>query len=158
MAFVKSWDELRSNLRSSRVWQRAATQALSVFIVAKAVTKISEGFLPTLTAGKLGLLATILVVLYFDFRQRESGTVFSRALFSGFSNVTVFLFSSKTQTEVFQPIAADWQEEYCEALFKNEICKARWINIRYTYAFLAAMWMKSPVGDVIEFVMKVAKK
>jgi len=67
------------------------------------------------------------------------------------------LYSSKSQKEIFKPIAADWQEEYFEALFKKEIWKARWINVRYTYAFLAAMWQKSPIGDLIEFISKLAK-
>ncbi len=67
------------------------------------------------------------------------------------------MFSTKTQKEIFEPIVADWQEEYFEALFKKEIWKARWINVRYTYAFLAAMWQKSPIGDLIEFISKFAK-
>lgn len=71
--------------------------------------------------------------------------------------ITHFLYCSKIQKEIFEPIIADWQEEYFEALFKKEIWKARWINVRYTYAFLAAMWMKSPLGDLIEFIMKFAK-
>lgn len=68
-----------------------------------------------------------------------------------------FLFSTKTQKEVFEPIVTDWQEEYFDALFKKEIWKARWINVRYTYAFLIAMWQKSPIGDLIEFISKIAK-
>ena len=71
--------------------------------------------------------------------------------------ISYFLFSSKTQKEIFEPILSDWQEEYFEALFKKEIWKARWINVRYTYAFLAAMWAKSPIGDLIEFISKLAK-
>ena len=71
--------------------------------------------------------------------------------------IVIFLYSSKTVREVFEPIVADWQEEYFEALFKKEIWKARWINVRYTYAFLAAMWQKSPIGDLIEFISKFAK-
>ena len=74
-----------------------------------------------------------------------------------FSQISDFLFSGKNQKEVFEPIVADWQEEYFEALSKKEMRKARWINVRYTYAFLAAMWMKSPIGDLIEFVIKIAK-
>ena len=66
-------------------------------------------------------------------------------------------YSDKIRKEIFQPIAADWQEEYFEALFKKEIWKARWINVRYTYAFLVAMWQKSPIGDLIEFFSKIAK-
>src|SRR5215213_3780493 len=72
--------------------------------------------------------------------------------------LSIFLFSAKTQKEVFEPSIADWQEEYFEALFKKEIWKARWINMRYTYAFLAAMWQKSPVGDLVQFVIKIAKQ
>ncbi|MBA3335475.1 MAG: hypothetical protein H0T08_07690 [Acidobacteria bacterium] len=68
-----------------------------------------------------------------------------------------FLYSRKNQKEVFEPLFADWQEEYFEALFKKEIWKARWINLRYTYAFLTAMWQKSPIGDFIEFISKIAK-
>lgn len=71
--------------------------------------------------------------------------------------LTDFLFSTKTQKEVFEQIVANWQEEYFETLFKKEIWKARWINIRYTYAFLSAMWQKSPIGDLIEFISKIAK-
>lgn len=71
--------------------------------------------------------------------------------------ITNFLFSQKTNNEIFIPINSDWNEEYFEALFKKEDWKARWINVRYTYAFLTAMWMKSPIGDLIEFVRKFAK-
>lgn len=71
--------------------------------------------------------------------------------------VSSFFYSRKNQIEIFEPVASDWQEEYFEALFKKEIWKARWINVRYTYAFLAAMWQKSPIGDLIEFISKIAK-
>jgi len=52
---------------------------------------------------------------------------------------------------------ADWDEEYFEALSNKEIWKARWINMRYTYAFIIAIWQKSPIGDLIEFIRKIAK-
>lgn len=68
-----------------------------------------------------------------------------------------FLYSTKTQKEIFEPIIADWQKEYFEALSRNEIWKARWIKVRYIYAFLAAMWQKSPIGDLIKFVIKIAR-
>lgn len=71
--------------------------------------------------------------------------------------ITNFLYSPKIQKDIFMPICADWQEEYFEALFKKEVWKARWINVRYTYAFVLAMWQKSPLGDLIEFVRKFAK-
>jgi hypothetical protein len=75
-----------------------------------------------------------------------------------FLRISNFLFSNKNQKEIFEPIIVDWQEEYFQALFKKEIWKARWINVRYTYAFLAATWQKSPIGDLIEFVIKIAKQ
>jgi hypothetical protein len=81
----------------------------------------------------------------------------SRHSAANFLSISYFLFSAKTQKEIFEPIASDWQEEYFEALFKKEIWKERWINVRYTYAFLAAMWQKSPIGDLIEFISKLAK-
>lgn len=71
--------------------------------------------------------------------------------------VSGFLFSKINQKEVFELIVADWQEEYFEALPQKEIWKSRWINVRYIYAFLMAMWMKSPIGDLIEFIQKFAK-
>ncbi|MDQ3131244.1 MAG: hypothetical protein M3Q99_10850 [Acidobacteriota bacterium] len=74
-----------------------------------------------------------------------------------FLRISNFLYSPKTQKEIFDPIAADWQTEYFEALFKKEIYKARWINVRYTYAFIIAIWQKSPIGDLIEFIRKIAK-
>ena len=73
------------------------------------------------------------------------------------THIVHFFYSDKIQKEVFDPIVADWQEEYFEALFKKEIWKARWINVRYTYAFIITMWQKSPMGDLIEFIRKIAK-
>ena len=71
--------------------------------------------------------------------------------------IVCFFYSNKIQKEIFEPIATDWQKEYFEALSKKEIWKSRWINVRYTYAFLSAMWQKSPIDDLIEFVRKLAK-
>jgi hypothetical protein len=71
--------------------------------------------------------------------------------------ISNFLYSIKDQKEIFNPAIADWQEEYFQALSKNEIWKARWINVRYVYAFLATMFKNIPIGDLIEFIKKVAK-
>ncbi len=84
-------------------------------------------------------------------------TLFIYSSSSKFLSLINFLYSTKTKKEVFEPIVADWQEEYFEALFKKEIWKARWINVRYTYAFLITMLQKSPIGDLIEFISKIAK-
>jgi hypothetical protein len=89
--------------------------------------------------------------------NETSSLIKSSQLGNKFGNIVKFLFGDKNQKEIFEPIVTDWQEEYFEALFKKEMWKARWINVRYTYAFIIAMWQKSPIGDLIEFVSKIAK-
>ncbi|HXG85529.1 MAG TPA: hypothetical protein VNI84_16015 [Pyrinomonadaceae bacterium] len=58
---------------------------------------------------------------------------------------------------VFDPLKSDWQNELLDAKLRKQTYKAMQINIRYSYAFLAAMIQKSPVGDLVEFVGKIAK-
>ena len=67
-----------------------------------------------------------------------------------------FLYSQETVDAVFKPIVGDWHEEYFEALFRKQIWKSKWINFRYIYTFIMALWQKSPIGDLIEFVRKIA--
>ena len=66
-------------------------------------------------------------------------------------------YSPKTKQMVFEPLKADWQDELLDAKLRNQTWKAMQINVRYSFAFLAAMWQKSPIGDLIEFVSKFAK-
>ncbi len=66
------------------------------------------------------------------------------------------LFSSKTQKEVFLPAMADWDEEIFEALKENKDANLFMINVRNTYGFIIAMWQKSPLGDLLEYVRKFA--
>ena len=91
-------------------------------------------------------------------RYENPNYIYSKSIIWRLFKVNSYLFSSKTNKEVFEPIVADWQEEYFEALSKKEIWKARWINGRYSYAFVLAMWQKSPISDLIEFVIKIAKQ
>jgi hypothetical protein len=44
-----------------------------------------------------------------------------------------FLCSPKTIDQVFEPLIADWQQEYFNALNDNRWLKARWISIRYMW-------------------------
>ncbi|HEY0461542.1 MAG TPA: hypothetical protein VGC97_20565 [Pyrinomonadaceae bacterium] len=90
----------------------------------------------------------------------SSKTIFQDSIPLGykFLKITAFLYSTKTQKEVFESIACDWNEEIFNALKKNKDANLFMINARNTYAFLAAMWQKSPIGDLIEFVVKIAKQ
>jgi len=92
-----------------------------------------------------------------NFFDKKNVTKISRPPGLRLLSIAEFFYSPKTVKEVFNYTINDWHVEYFEALNKKEIGKARWINVRYTYAFLAAMWQKSPIGDLIEFVSKLAK-
>jgi hypothetical protein len=145
--------------------------AISFLLIVKCFFNIRDNFLKTqkkeINLGRiiiislgfsafLPVLVIILLILaiFNNFKKitRESTLLRYKLL-----KITAFIYSPKTQKEIFEPIVTDWQEEYFEALSKKEIWKARWINVRYTYAFIVAMWQKSPIGDLIEFIQKFAK-
>ena len=109
----------------------------------------------------VAITTTISVLFAFIFdafrKMKEKESFIKEPIFFNLLEVSKFVFPSKTQKDTFEPIVADWQEEYFEALHKKEIWKARWIDVRYTYAFLLAMWQKSPIGDLIEYISKLAK-
>jgi hypothetical protein len=71
--------------------------------------------------------------------------------------VTKFLFSTKTQKEIFEQNMADWDLEIYEAVKNRESDRLLMINLRNTYRFFLAIWLKSPIGDLIEFISKLAK-
>lgn len=69
-----------------------------------------------------------------------------------------FLFySNQTQELVFDPIRLDWQDERVEAKVNGNIADVITIDIRYSFAFIGAMLAKSPIGELFEFVGKVAR-
>jgi hypothetical protein len=69
---------------------------------------------------------------------------------------TKCIFSSKTQKDTFEPAIAEWDFEIYEALKENKDSSLFMINVRNTYGFIMAMWQKSPLGDLIEYVRKIA--
>lgn len=70
--------------------------------------------------------------------------------------ISEFLFSAKTQKEVFLPVMSDWDDEIFEALKKDKEANFFMIDVRNTYYFILTMSQKSPIGDLIEFVRKIA--
>lgn len=78
-------------------------------------------------------------------------------LFSGLLKISDFLFSKETQDEIFVPITQDRRVEYNDALLEKRSWKARWVNVRYVYIFIFAMVEASFIGDLIEFIRKIAK-
>ena len=100
-----------------------------------------------------------LLIRIIDFVKNRKTKKFKIATPSRYKllKLSEIFFSAKTQKEIFLQAMADWDEEIYEALEKNKEANLFIINVRNTYAFLAAMWMKSPVGNLIEFIKKVAK-
>jgi hypothetical protein len=92
--------------------------------------------------------------------------VFFGALMQGFVMLVIPLillweipnlfYSTKTKETVFDPIKSDWQNELYDAKLRNQTWKAFEINFRYSTAFILAMLQKTPVGDLIEYVRKIA--
>lgn len=114
--------------------------------------------------GKIAVFGIFFLIIYFKNLRWTFNKIFAEKIneYDGLSSfilgqIVYFFYSKKIQKEIFEPIAADWQKEYFEALFKKEIWKSRWTNVRYTYAFIVAMIQKNPIGDLIEFVRKFAK-
>jgi hypothetical protein len=66
-------------------------------------------------------------------------------------------YSKKTHEMVFDPIRSDWRDERLEAKTHGTIMDGVAVNIRYSFAFIGAMLAKSPIGEVFEFVGKVAR-
>lgn len=67
-----------------------------------------------------------------------------------------FLCSPKTVEKIFRPLIADWQYEIFEALKAKRIWKARWISLRYRWAFLMALG-PSRLWAVVEKVAGIVK-
>ena len=63
-----------------------------------------------------------------------------------------FFCSKKTYGKVFEPIIADLHEEYFEALDKQQHWKARWIRIRYTWAFFIAIGLNLSLHTIKNIV------
>lgn len=158
---ISSVKELLENLMSPRVWIRVIIFISIGIVFVNIFTQLFGIFTSTNSAMGVSLLFLSIINLFFSSRIIRSidlmiWEIINMPTFTICSKVSNFIYSNKTQKDTFEPIVADWQEEYFEALFKNEIWKARWINVRYTYAFVVAMWQKSPIGDLIEFVRKIA--
>ena len=72
--------------------------------------------------------------------------------------MTKILFSTETQKHTFEQAMADWDFEIFDALEKKENDRLLAINLRNSFGFFLAIVQKSPMGDLIEFVIKIAKQ
>ncbi len=100
------------------------------------------------------VLATVIVVL--DSQILNSVLVSSKRLPSAPGSKLIgyseFVFSKRSYEKVFLPIVSDMREEYFEALSQNRIWKARWVRVRGTSSFFAAMGLDRAFAFVSFFV------
>jgi DNA-directed RNA polymerase specialized sigma24 family protein len=73
----------------------------------------------------------------------------------GMLEIADFLFSPKRVTLTFQPLIADWHHEYFEALAGDRSWKARWICVRYYWAFAKACGI-SKLFALVKTLLKVS--
>lgn len=64
-----------------------------------------------------------------------------------------FFYSSRTVETIFQPLVADWRNEYFEALMKQRKWKARWISIRYRYSLIQVIGL-----EIVSVIIKILKR
>jgi hypothetical protein len=88
---------------------------------------------------------------FFIFRTVVCGGIYA-VLLIFIWQIPYLFYSQKTKEFVFEPLKADWQEELLTAESRNQTWKAIWINVRYSYAFLATMIQQSPIGKLYNFV------
>jgi hypothetical protein len=63
-----------------------------------------------------------------------------------------FLFSKKFFSNVIFPLISDMREEYFEALSQNRMWKARWVRVRGTWSFFAAIGLDRAFALVSFFI------
>ena len=71
-------------------------------------------------------------------------------------NTVSFFYSPVTLENIFEPLIADWRLEYYEALAAKRTLKAKWICVRYYWAFSKAMGLQKLLS-VIHRIIFVAK-
>ncbi len=64
-----------------------------------------------------------------------------------------FFFLRKTCGNVLEPVIRDLQDEHMEALAEGRTVKARWVRIRGTWSFWAAVVAQTPVS-LIKWLFK----
>jgi hypothetical protein len=90
-----------------------------------------------------------------SFRRRQGQLRLHKAPGSLVLRFADFFCSPKTVDQVFEPLVADWQDEYFLALSEHRTLKAKWISMRYLWSAVCALGLTrlfsliksiSPVG------------
>jgi hypothetical protein len=131
----------------------------SMKLIDKSVLK-GKVFLFSLVGGIIMSLVfpIILITMLYELLLKEKTKLFHFSWLHRYKllKISAFLFSQKAQKEIFLTAMAEWDEEIFEALKKDKDANLFMINVRNTYGFIMAMWQKSPLGDLLEYVRKIA--
>jgi hypothetical protein len=87
-------------------------------------------------------------------KNRQIGLVFPPG--SRLICLAEFLLTQKSYHEIVVPIISDMREEYFEALSQNRIWKARWVRVRGTWSFFAALGLDR-FFSIVSMCVKVWK-
>jgi len=68
-------------------------------------------------------------------------------------NIVEFLYSPSAREKVFEPLIADWRLEYFEALAVKKPLKAKWISVRYYWAFCKAMGLQRLLSVIYKMAL-----
>lgn len=68
-----------------------------------------------------------------------------------------FFYSERTKARVFDPIIADLQHEYIEALGKGEKWKAGWVRVRGYWGFWKAVGLQTVIGQIVGRILGLFK-
>lgn len=127
--------------------------------------KLLNVFVVSLLAGvTLGIVTVCLIYLMNYFILKKKIMLYYDDVIikypPGFYPMKVFgfLFSAKINERVFEPIVADMQIEYFEALSDGFIKKARWVHVRgiLTVIFIALSQLPISIVDVLVKIWKIS--
>jgi hypothetical protein len=91
-------------------------------------------------------------IYYFAERMAQPSVLISGSPGSKILMFSEFIYRKKFYEEVCLAIVSDMREEYFEALSQNRHWKARWVRIRGTWSFFAAMGLDRAFAFVSFFV------
>jgi hypothetical protein len=103
------------------------------------------------------LLIVILIERAVAFRLKADQVRLIKAPGTRLLTIVDFLFRSITVELTFKPLISDWQSEYFEALNQGCTIKARWISIRYRFAFSCTFIMAMGLSKVFSLFKQISK-
>lgn len=157
MEFFKRFQaEIRENEKALMNYQANLQESKKVPEVIVVSLGNTEGTLP-ITFNPIFLILFFGILLFLKSLKQLIQDHFKYKPFGTNSlGIIEFLFSDSTVEKTFKPLIADWRFEYFEALNQKRTWKARWISVRYRYAFIKATGL-SVISSLLNKVLSLSK-